>query len=142
MPNPIPPRSNTTGVLLARQRAVPHSSWRARRAQAAQQGKAGFVSSMATGTTGVMAEEVGTPSATGAVRAHSESIWGVHQPSCPSGLTPGVSLCPPTAQAVAALPGAVDEALSILTFLLDSCVQNGLVEEVDLVFVPPCSVQC
>lgn len=50
----------------------------------------------------------------------------------PSGLTPGVSLCPPTAQAVAALPGAVDEALSILTFLLDSCVQNGLVQEVDL----------
>lgn len=111
---------------------MPHSSWRARRAQAAQQGKAGFVSSIATGTAGVMAEEVGTPSATGAVRAHSESIWGVRQPSCPSGLTPGVSLCPPTAQAVAALPGAVDEALSILTFLLDSCVQNGLVQEVDL----------
>lgn len=48
------------------------------------------------------------------------------------GLTPGVPLRSSAAQAVAALPGAVDEALSVLALLLDSGIQNGLVQEVDL----------
>lgn len=54
--------------------------------------------------------------------------------SCPprAGLTPGVPLGPAPAQAVAALPGAVDEALGVLTFLLHSSIQNGLVLEINL----------
>lgn len=59
----------------------------------------------------------------------------------PPGSAPGVPLRSPAAEAVAALPGAVDEALSVFAFLLDGGVQNGLVQEVDLVDVPPCDVQ-
>ena len=56
----------------------------------------------------------------------------VRQPSPPPGSAPGVPLRSPAAEAVAALPGAVDEALSIFAFFLDGGIQNGLVQEVDL----------
>lgn len=63
-------------------------------------------------------------------------------PSSPrAGLAPGVPLRSPAAEAVAALPRAVDEALSVLAFLLDGSIQNGLVQEVNLVDVPPCGFQ-
>lgn len=50
----------------------------------------------------------------------------------PPGSAPGVPLRSPAAEAVAALPGAVDEALSVFAFLLDGGVQNGLVQKVNL----------
>lgn len=56
----------------------------------------------------------------------------VSRPSPRPGLTPGVPLRSPAAEAVAALPGAVDEALSVFALLLDGGVQNGLVQEIDL----------
>lgn len=56
----------------------------------------------------------------------------VSHPSPQPGLTPGIPLRSPAAEAVAALPGAVDEALGVFAFLLDGGVQNGLVQEVDL----------
>lgn len=81
-----------------------------------------------------MAGGFGEPAGCGAAgyRPCSPKMGPRHPSSPRAGLAPGVPLRSPTAEAVTALPRAVDEALSILAFLLDGSIQNGFVQEVNL----------